>query len=82
MKKRVTLLMALGLMAFFQVAHTQEFDQLFDTGVMRIDLVFSGTADETSYALSGVKKEQFYSGSRTRLIDPFDYGDHKFVVKD
>lgn len=54
---------------------------LFDQGVMRIDLVFSGTAEESSYALSGVKKEQFYSGSQSTLIDPFDYGDHKFVVK-
>ena len=45
-----------------QAAHTQVFDELFDQGVMRIDLVFSGTAEETSYALSGVKKEQFYSG--------------------
>jgi hypothetical protein len=55
---------------------------VFDQGVMRIDLVFSGTAGETSYALSGVKKEPFYGGPRTNLIDPFDYGDHKFVVKD
>jgi hypothetical protein len=49
---------------------------------MRIDLVFSGTAGETTYALSGVKKESFYAGPHSRLIDAFDYGDHKFVVKD
>ena len=82
MKNRFLLVLVLGLMSVFQLAQAQEFDQFFDTGVMRIDLVFSGSAEETSYALSGVKKEQFYSGSRTTLIDPFDYGDHKFVVKD
>ncbi len=66
----------------FQAVHPQAFEELFDKGVMRIDLVFSGTAEETSYALSGVKKEQYYSGPKSNLIDAFDYGDHKFVVKD
>ncbi len=58
------------------------FDAWFTDGVMRIDVVFAGTAEETSYAFSGLKKENFYSGPRGRLVDPFDYGDHKFVVKD
>jgi len=79
---RISLLLTLGLLLAFQPARAQEFDQLFDQGVMRIDLVFSGSAEETTYALAGVKKEHFYSGSHKSLIDPFDYGDHKFVVKD
>ena len=82
MKYRFSLILFLGMLMASQAAHTQVFEELFDQGVMRIDLVFSGTAEETSYALSGVKKEQYYSGSKSRLIDPFDYGDHKFVVKD
>ena len=49
---------------------------------MRIDLVFSGTSEETTYSFAGLKREQYYSGSKTRLLDPFDYGDHKFEVKD
>lgn len=47
-----------------------------------MDLVFSGTSEESDYAFSGIRREQYYSGSRTILIDPFDYGDHKFEVKD
>ncbi|MCD4710294.1 MAG: IgA Peptidase M64, partial [Bacteroidales bacterium] len=82
MKNRFSLIITICLLMVFQFAHTQTFDQMFDQGVMRVDLVFSGTAVETSYALSGVKKEPFYSGPKTNLIDPFDYGDHKFVVKD
>ena len=82
MKYRFSLILAIGLLMAFQAAHSQVFDSLFDQGVMRIDLVFSGTAQETTYALSGVKKEQFYSGPHSGLMDPFDYGDHKFVVKD
>jgi len=82
MKFTATLLIIVSLLGIFNPARSQEFDQLFDQGVMRIDLIFSGTAEETSYALSGVKKEQYYAGPKTNLIDPFNYGDHKFEVKD
>jgi len=77
-------LVILPLLLFFSVykATAQSFDQWFDGGVMRIDLVFSGNANKTSYAFEGMRKEPYYSGSRLRLKDPFDYGDHKFQVKD
>jgi len=60
----------------------QAFEQWFDDGAMRIDLMFSGTTDESTYAFMELKKENFYSGSKTTLVDPFDYGDHKFEVRD
>ncbi len=82
MKHKFSLVLIIGMLLSFQAVYTQVFEEYYNQGVMRIDLVFSGTATETSYALSGVKKEQYYSGSKSRLIDPFDYGDHKFVVKD
>src|SRR5210317_1409926 len=63
-------------------AQEVNFDLWFDEGVMRLDLIFSGTADESTYAFSGLRKEAFYSGSKTTLVDPFDYGDHKFEVRD
>ena len=59
-----------------------DFEEWFTDGVMRLDLIFSGSADETTYALEGIRKEEFYSGSRTHLIDPFDYGDHLLRVRD
>ena len=65
-----------------QSAHGQSFDQWFDDGVMRLDLVFSGTAKESSYAFESLCKEPFFSGNRHQLTDPFDYGDHKFQVRD
>jgi len=61
---------------------TREFDTWFTEGIMRLDVVFTGTADETSYAFSGLKKEKYFSGPHKQLVDPFDYGDHKFLVKD
>lgn len=60
----------------------QSFEQWFSEGVMRVDLVFTGTASESSYTLEEVRKEPFYSGSRSELLDPFDYGDHKLQVRD
>jgi len=70
------------LIAFSQSVHPQVFDTWFTDGVMRVDLVFTGTAEESDYAFSGIRREQYYSGSRITLIDPFDYGDHQFIVKD
>lgn len=60
----------------------QSFDQWFEEGVMRLDLVFTGNARVSSYAFETLRKEAFYSGSKKKLVDPFDYGDHKFEVKD
>jgi hypothetical protein len=85
MKYFVTILICLSLSNLTpaqEAPHSLSFDTWFAEGVMRLDVVFSGTADETSYALSGVKKENYYSGPHSKLLEPFDYGDHKFVVRD
>jgi hypothetical protein len=82
MNNRFSPMLAMALLMAFTPLCSQDFDRIFDQGVMRIDLVFSGTAEETTYALSGVKKEAYYAGPRSNLVDAFDYGDHKFVVKD
>jgi hypothetical protein len=76
------ILLILSLLLLLHPLHGQNFDRYFEEGVMRIDLVFAGTADETTYALTGVKKEQYYAGPLSNLVDVFDYGDHLFVVKD
>ena len=73
---------AILIILFSQTGNCQEFDRWFGEGVMRVDLVFTGMADETEYTFEALKKEPYYSGTRNRLIDPFDYGDHKFTVRD
>jgi len=78
----LSIFLSLFLLVSTSSAQTQDFHQWFDEGAMRIDLIFSGTADESTYAFSGLSKEIFYSGSKTILQDPFDYGDHKFEVRD
>ena len=79
---RLSIFLSIFLLISLSSAQAQSFDQWFDEGVMRIDLMFSGTSDESTYAFSELKKEAFYSGSKTSLVDPFDYGDHKFEVRD
>lgn len=79
---RLSIFLSIFLLIYQTSAQAQSFDQWFDEGVMRIDLMFSGTSDESTYAFSELKKEAFYSGSKTSLVDPFDYGDHKFEVRD
>lgn len=82
MKVRLLILLSLSSLCLSQPVRAQSFQQWFDEGVMRIDLVFVGNNKETFYALNGIKKEPHYSGSHENLVDPFDYGDHKLQVKD
>lgn len=65
-----------------EAENTQNFETWFTVGVMRLDVIFAGTASESTYALSGIRHEPYYSGPYKNLVDPFDYGDHKFVVRD
>ena len=82
MNRQISIFLFFFLLIDTSFAQSQDFDQWFDGGVMRVDLMFSGTADESTYAFSGLRKEQYYSGSKRVLVDPFDYGDHKFEVRD
>ena len=82
MKYRGIIHLVCILLGCFLPLNAQVFNQWFEDGAMRVDLVFTGTADKTAYSFSGVRKEPYYSGPKTTLIDPFNYGDHKFQVKD
>lgn len=82
MKLTRNLMTLLGSVLVMSTLHAQSFDTWFGEGVMRLDMIFTGNASEGSYALEAIRKEPFFSGSREVLLDPFDYGDHKLVVKD
>jgi len=82
MIRHLSIFLCLFLPIHLSFAQDVNFDQWFDDGAMRLDLMFSGSADESVYAFTGLKKEVYYSGSKTTLVDPFDYGDHKFEVRD
>lgn len=82
MNRLISVLLSIFLISISQPVKNQSFSTWFEDGVMRVDLVFSGTSHESNYSFSGIRKEKYFSGSRTAMIDPFDYGDHKFLVKD
>lgn len=82
MKLTFSFFTAILAISFIIPLNGQSFDQWFEEGAMRLDLVFTGTASESAYAFESLRKEPFYSGSKNEAVDPFDYGDHKFEVSD
>ena len=47
---------------------------------MRVDFIFAGNAKTEKLYLEQIKKEPFWGGTKTNLIDWFDYGEYKFEV--
>ncbi|MDX2429467.1 MAG: M64 family metallopeptidase [Bacteroides sp.] len=82
MKLTFSFFTAILAISFINPLNGQSFDEWFEEGAMRLDLVFTGTASESAYAFESLRKEPFYSGSKNESVDPFDYGDHKFEVSD
>lgn len=82
MKTPRNLTVVFGLLLIYSTLQAQSFDSWFSDGVMRLDMIFTGSATGGSYALKSIRKEPFYSGSEKILLDPFNYGDHKLKVKD
>jgi len=56
------------------------FDKYFTDKVLRFDFMFAGNSQKTSVYPVGMKEEPFYGGSRTQLIDPFNYGNFKYEL--
>ncbi|MBG0860936.1 MAG: peptidase M64, partial [Bacteroidales bacterium] len=58
------------------------FDKYFTDKVLRLDFIFAGNSRNTIVYPAAMKEEPFWGGSRTNLIDPFDYGNFKYEVFD
>jgi len=59
-----------------------DFDRYFTAKVLRFDYLFAGNHKNTTVYPAGMKEEPFYGGSKTRLIDPFGYGNFKYELFD
>ncbi|MEW5807098.1 MAG: peptidase M64 N-terminal domain-containing protein, partial [Acidobacteriota bacterium] len=55
------------------------FEQFFEDGTLRIDYFSAGTKTEETISLDELRKEPYWAGSKTNLLDPFNYG--KYIVK-
>jgi len=59
-----------------------QFDKYFTDKTMRVDYFHTGNADSDYYSIDIVKEEPFWGGSKTNLLDIFNYGNYKFEVID
>lgn len=58
------------------------FDDYFQNKTLRLDYYHTGNATEDSYSFDELIEEPYWGGSKSNLLDQFDYGKYKFVVKD
>jgi hypothetical protein len=58
------------------------YDKYFTGNVLRFDFMFAGNSQKTIVYPVGMKEEPFWGGSKTNLIDPFDYGNFRYEVFD
>ena len=60
-----------------------DFDRWFTGGTLRLDCLREGSAlDDTVWVERWYDRQAAWHGSRTQLIDPFDNGDYRVVVRD
>ncbi len=77
MKKTIFLLL-LSLCITVQA----QFKDHFRDKSLRIDYIHSGNAEDEFYEFDTLYAEKFWGGSKTNLIDIFDFGNYKFEVYD
>lgn len=73
------------LLAVGPVAATQnvQFDEWFTGGTLRVDCLREGNAEGDSVWVERfVDRRSPWHGSRTQLLDPFNNGDYRVVVRD
>lgn len=58
------------------------FDKYFTDKVLRFDYMLAGNNQKTTVYPVGMKEEPFFGGSKTQLVDPFNYGNLKYEVFD
>ena len=76
--KKIVLLLLLALTISVQA----QFKDHFKNKTLRIDYMHSGSALEEYYVFDTLFVEKYWGGSKTNLIDAFDYGNYKFEVRD
>lgn len=59
-----------------------KFDEYFLNKSLRLDYYHTGNSIEDSYSFDELIEEPFWGGSKINLLDRFNYGKYKFIVKD
>ncbi|MBQ1929415.1 MAG: hypothetical protein II344_02105 [Bacteroidales bacterium] len=58
-----------------------DYDTFFTPHRLRIDLVFAGNSQYQKVFLASLAKEENWSGSKTNMVDTFEYGEYYMKVK-
>ena len=80
MKKFITFCAA-ALICMAAFAQQPKYDTYFTPDRLRVDLTFAGDASYQKIFLEGLVKECAWSGSKTNLIDTFNYGEYRLEVQ-
>jgi len=67
------------LISFISITAFSQFDQNFENHSLRLDYIHSGNSKMEFYAFENFKKEEFWGGSHTKMLETFEYG--KYFVK-
>ncbi len=70
------------LLITFSATSQVKFDDYFLPKTLRFDYTRAGDADTSKVFFEQLKQEQFWGGSKTNLIDTFQYGDYMLQVYD
>lgn len=82
MKKICTLIVVL-LATIAVGAQNFDFDRWFTGGTLRIDCLREGSAEgDVVWVERWIDRDAPWHGSRTQMLDPFDNGDYRVVMRD
>lgn len=83
MKTRVIALMLIAMLVPNAVAQKVKFSKYFTGGTLRIDCTREGSAEgDTVWVSRWLDRSAFWHGPRNVMLDPFDNGDYRVVMRD
>ena len=85
MKIKVVFFILFSMLLQIAVAGTQNivFEDYFTGGTLRLDCIREGSAKgDTVWVRRWIDRQAPWHGSHTQLIDPFDNGDYRVVMRD
>ncbi|MDD2292812.1 MAG: M64 family metallopeptidase [Bacteroidales bacterium] len=68
------------ILAAFGCKAQISYNQYFNNDRLRLDLVFAGTNKQQSVYLESIHHEGAWSGTRSQMVSPFDYGNYEVAL--
>ncbi|MCX8104727.1 MAG: IgA Peptidase M64 [Ignavibacterium album] len=75
-------LFLLSILLQINISAQINFDEYFTDGSLRIDYYHTGNDTLEIYSIDELMAEPFWAGSKNNLLDKFNYGKYKVIVRD